>query len=107
MSIGYSPVEIELRWVSDFIRFKQVILKMDIPSRKLVLEKCIQLIESNPDDPYFDVVQSWFNDFLNMSQGDEKRTRKAMLKDYAFWDRIHKALSSLTLKRIIHAVTPK
>lgn len=87
----------------DVIRFKQVILNMDLETRKVVLEKSIELVdkETLPD------LHKWFTECTILSERDnmQEEDRKREICSPGFWNRVYVMASIPVLREIAGCVS--
>lgn len=86
------------------VQFKQKMLALDLQSRRFLLERCIEYIQSQSTEefPERDTLLTWFDKCLTLSEFDvQNDMRKAELRSPEFWNVIFECYKSPILYNII------
>ncbi len=89
--------------VTGLIRFKRVILQLDLQSRRFLLDRCLAYIGTDTDSTE---LRAWFERCRMLSEYDvQNEMRKNELRSPEFWDELFAMHSNGTLRTIlVHTV---
>jgi len=78
---------------------KQYFLKLDIQSRKFVINACIEFIDSVPheDDQETNALKNWFLQFSIITEDGDTAMRKGETKSHLTWDTLFDLKNNLCL----------
>jgi hypothetical protein len=74
------------------IEFKKYLLSVDVPSRKVIIEKLIQYMSQTPDDDMKGNCMHWLENIRNINDTFDSVERKEQMRYDACWDELHTTL---------------
>lgn len=69
-----------IREIATGIKFKEYLLNRDVPSRLIIIDQCIDLID--PMSP----IAAWFHNFRAINLQPDAKDRKEQIKADAYWN---------------------
>lgn len=69
-----------IREIASGIKFKEYLLNRDVPSRLIIIDHCIGLID--PSSP----IATWFQNFRAINLQPDAKDRKEQIKADAYWN---------------------
>ena len=95
-----------LRTTIQFVTVKQFLLSIDVPTRKLVLNACIDFINAHPDpNEESEAVKNWFVQF-SLITDDKPFWRKQSSKSLALWDAFFNLRTNLCMLGVVKSIQP-
>ena len=104
----YSAAAEDLRYALRIVDIKRYLLKLDLQSRKFILNSCIDYINSSPheNDAQTVALKQWFADFAIITEDEDANLRKEETKSCARWNALFDLKDSECLSAIAFIIFP-
>lgn len=89
----------DVGWTVNLIKFKRCLLSLDLPTRRVLLTKCLKHISIDAVE-----LHAWFTKCLILSDPDQfDDMRKGELLSPEFWNQLYTMEYSDVLRQIVNA----
>ncbi len=107
MDLFYSAGSEIVRGAVQLVYFKQYLLKLDIQSRKFVINACIDFINSSKRyDDETKALKHWFEQFAIITEDEDNALRKEETKSHARWDTLFELKNNECLRALVLVTYP-
>lgn len=74
------------------VEFKKYLLSVDVPSRKVIIEKLIEHMSGHPDDVMKKPCMNWLENIRNINDTIDSVERREQMRYDACWAELHSNL---------------